>query len=1180
MALKAVLLFQAILVLLLWPCECKTRVYYIGAVDSLWDYAPSGLNMKTGRPLNQDPKASVFTMKSKDRIGKVYKKTVYREFTDKTFTERKPHRKDLGILGPVIRGEVGDVLLIVFKNMAQLNFTMHPHGLSYLKSSEGSVYKDNTMNGMDRAVPPGATYIYTWKINPENGPTKGDQPCIASVYHSHVAVPHDINTGLIGLLLVCKKGSYDKPPEREMFLMQNVFDENKSWYIDENLILNNIDPKTIDKEDEDFMESNLMHAVNGRFFGNLEELNVCYNKKVVWYLGVLGNEVDMHTAVFNGNMLQIDHHHTDFVSLFPARTASGIMVPNQPGRWLFSCNVADHLDGGMFAFYNVKRCGYNGKINKPSVTGKVKEYYIAVEEQPWSYAETNNNMFDGGSLNSGSASTFFERGTNRIGGTYLKARYVQYEDSTFTRKKLRSPGKIHLGLLGPVIKAEVGDIISVVFRNKASRAYSIHPRGVWYDKANEGYGYKDKTTTKKDDVVYPGAQYTYQWFVDESVGPTAKDPPCVARLYTSNVNPVKDMYSGLMGPLVICKKGSIEPDGMPKGYDAEKFLLMAVMDENKSWYLDDNMKKYCTSDSCGGVSKEDEDFMESNKMHQINGKMYGNLQGLKFCKNSKILWHVFVVGTETDIHAVYFHGNEFEIEGNHKDSLTLFPGASASFSMMTDNIGKWALVCKVNDHYMAGMKAFYDVLPCGKFENSLPKAAAIRKYYIGAMEIKWDYAENGQNLIKGGRLDDDENAAVFTKKGPNRIGRVYKKAVYREFTDANFTRLKERTEKDVHLGTLGPIIRAEEGDEIIVVFKNMASRDYSIQAHGVFYDKNNEGSVYMDQSRTQKSRAVKPGSQHTYRWFVSKSSAPGPNDGPCITWSYFSGVDIIKDTNTGLVGPLITCKKGILGRDGQRTDVDKEFALIFSVFDENESWYLKDNILKFAGDPQSIDTGDEDFKESNKMHVINGHLFGNGPNNGNYLTMQVGDRVAWYLIGFGNEVDIHTVHFHANDFIHRTNTEHRDNTYNVFPGVFETLEMVPKHKGTWLLHCHVHDHLEGGMETRYTVHERKSVSLCRDKFSFCKDLKSTCVHKWVKRNCRRSCMQCNERTVREKPEPVQCIDRLETCSRWAAIGYCKTKLSSFKRFMERVCRKVATLIARNSFLTDQTDFVLLVRVNS
>lgn len=33
------------------------------------------------------------------------------------------------------------------------------------------------------------------------------------------------------------------------------------------------------------------------------------------------------------------------------------------------------------------------------------------------------------------------------------------------------------------------------------------------------------------------------------------------------------------------------------------------------------------------------------------------------------------------------------------------------------------------------------------------------------------------------------------------------------------------------------------------------------------------------------------------------------------------------------------------------------------------------------------------------------------------LTMNQGDRTNWYLIGMGNEVDIHTVHFHAQTFI-------------------------------------------------------------------------------------------------------------------------------------------------------------------
>ena len=59
--------------------------------------------------------ASVFTKRSKDRIGKIYKKTIYREFTDGSFTKQKPHRKDLGILGPVFKGEVGDDLKVTFK---------------------------------------------------------------------------------------------------------------------------------------------------------------------------------------------------------------------------------------------------------------------------------------------------------------------------------------------------------------------------------------------------------------------------------------------------------------------------------------------------------------------------------------------------------------------------------------------------------------------------------------------------------------------------------------------------------------------------------------------------------------------------------------------------------------------------------------------------------------------------------------------------------------------------------------------------------------------------------------------------------------------------------------------------------------------------------------------------------
>ena len=46
---------------------------------------------------------------------------------------------------------------------------------------------------------------------------------------------------------------------------------------------------------------------------------------------------------------------------------------------------------------------------------------------------------------------------------------------------------------------------------------------------------------------------------------------------------------------------------------------------------------------------------------------------------------------------------------------------------------------------------------------------------------------------------------------------------------------------------------------------------------------------------------------------------------------------------------------------------------------------------------------------------------------------------------------------------------HREDVYDLFPGVFATVEMIPDSVGVWLLHCHVNDHMVGGMQTLYTV---------------------------------------------------------------------------------------------------------------
>lgn len=45
----------------------------------------------------------------------------------------------------------------------------------------------------------------------------------------------------------------------------------------------------------------------------------------------------------------------------------------------------------------------------------------------------------------------------------------------------------------------------------------------------------------------------------------------------------------------------------------------------------------------------------------------------------------------------------------------------------------------------------------------------------------------------------------------------------------------------------GPVLRAEEKDTFRVVFKNKASRPYSIQPHGVQYSIDQDGTLYHNQ---------------------------------------------------------------------------------------------------------------------------------------------------------------------------------------------------------------------------------------------------------------------------------------------------------------------------------------------
>jgi len=373
--------------------------------------------------------------------------------------------------------------------------------------------------------------------------------------------------------------------------------------------------------------------------------------------------------------------------------------------------------------------------------------------------------------------------------------------------------------------------------------------------------------------------------------------------------------------------------------------------------------------------------------------------------------------------------------------------------------------------------------------SASPDGGRVRTYYIAADEVVWDYAPSGTNLAEGRAFNDLEKP--WMEPGPHYAGRKAKKAIYREYTDATFTTLKPRPPEWEHLGFLGPVIRAEVGDTIKVVFRNNAKFAAAVHPHGVLYKKDSEGANYGDgtSGSDKADDAVPTGGTHTYTWEVPERAGPTAHEGSTAFWMYHSHTDEIRDVATGLLGPMIVTRKGMAKPDGSPTDVDREIVAGFIEVDENHSWYVEENIRAYTTDPggttieynssgdmavaaakpkpgapprpepgpKALDAPDGAwFKET-----INGYSFGHTPG----MTMKVGQRVRWYLMGSTN-FEFHSPHWHGNV----VEANHmRTDVGMLLPMGMMVADMVPDNPGKWLFHCHVSAHLRAGMQAFYIV---------------------------------------------------------------------------------------------------------------
>ena len=325
-------------------------------------------------------------------------------------------------------------------------------------------------------------------------------------------------------------------------------------------------------------------------------------------------------------------------------------------------------------------------ISVVCVEAATREYWIAAEKVVWNYAPSGKNLIRP------------EMGLDVWGKVlaYHKYRYIEYIDSTYSKKVEQSEW---MGILGPELRAVEGDDIKVHFLNRADKPLSIHVHGLQYDEANEGADMKGP-----GGVVAPGNNFTYQWKVSEDAAPGPNDPSSIVWLYHSHVDSVTEIYDGLIGTIVVTKKGMERSadDPRPKDVDKAFTTLFLIFNENEREIAEDvTHEEY--------ESPEEEE--EGNLKHAINGYIFGNLKGLEVQQYDRVRWHLVGLGTEVDMHTAHWHGQTVLNAGRRTDVVDLLPGSMVTVDMIARMPGTWLYHCHVADHITAGMNTRWLVKP-------------------------------------------------------------------------------------------------------------------------------------------------------------------------------------------------------------------------------------------------------------------------------------------------------------------------------------------------------------------------------------------------------------------------------------------------------------------------------------
>jgi FtsP/CotA-like multicopper oxidase with cupredoxin domain len=230
----------------------------------------------------------------------------------------------------------------------------------------------------------------------------------------------------------------------------------------------------------------------------------------------------------------------------------------------------------------------------------------------------------------------------------------------------------------------------------------------------------------------------------------------------------------------------------------------------------------------------------------------------------------------------------------------------------------------------------------------------------------------------------------------------------------------------------GPPIEVTAGDRVLVHLSNDTDEPRSIHTHVVQFANDSDGTMES---------IVQPGETKTVEWNAVFAG----------TFPYHDHADEAEGVLRGLFGALIVHAPDEVPAT--------EHLVVLADFDQTD--YAQ---LPGVADPETGEFPDAGTYRGGHqyMHTINGKAYEDAVPP---FEAKVGEISRWRIVSLGGE--FHTWHIHGHRWVGPDGV--LTDNIQLGPGMYTTFEFLEDNPGDWLVHCHVPDHMEGGMMATYSV---------------------------------------------------------------------------------------------------------------